>query len=88
MQGDKNVGGLWCHDVLERLEDAVSGTLADDEKAMVTAHVTGCTQCEKFGARYAAMIDVLKREGVTRDLVSDDGGLRADRLLAHIWRAT
>jgi anti-sigma factor RsiW len=88
MQHDKNVAGLWCHEVLARLEDAVSGTLDDDEKARVTAHVAGCAQCEKFGARYAALIDTLRRQGAERGIEKDDDDARAERVLAQVFQSS
>lgn len=81
MQGDTFLGGFWCSEVLGRLEDAVDGTLPDDEKCKVEAHVHVCDQCARFGARYAALVGALKgkREGTVGD------SERVARVLAQVW---
>lgn len=62
MQGEQNVGGLRCSEVLAALSDYVDGALDPAEKAKVEAHVTGCNLCARFGGSFAAMLDAVRAQ--------------------------
>jgi|JI10StandDraft_1071094.scaffolds.fasta_scaffold2608523_2 anti-sigma factor RsiW len=53
---EKNIAGLWCHEVADQLEDYVAGTLTSEARTQLEAHVAECQHCASFGARYAALI--------------------------------
>ena len=56
MANQREVGGLACSEVLARLGDYVDGDLPRAETARVDVHLAGCTVCERFGGRYAAVV--------------------------------
>jgi anti-sigma factor RsiW len=58
--GERNVGGLWCREVLGLLDRYVDGTLEADELASVQAHVRGCDHCARFGGAYARVVSALR----------------------------
>ncbi|HHO49891.1 MAG TPA: hypothetical protein ENK18_03240 [Deltaproteobacteria bacterium] len=76
-------GGLWCHEVLERLDAYVDGSLPSDQRAAIEAHLAACDQCERFGGAYALLVGALRRGlGAARPLGSE----RARRLERHLQR--
>lgn len=84
MRGERRVAGLWCSEVLARLERAVEGTLADDERRQVEAHVAECPACAQFGARYAELVDALRLRA--SGAADEDEQRRATRVLDAVWR--
>lgn len=56
MQGDRRVGGLWCHEVLALLSDYLDGELAAEDKSLIDAHLSVCDVCERFGGDFAHII--------------------------------
>lgn len=56
LPGEREVGGLWCSEVLTRLDAFAEGELSDADRAQVHAHVAGCSVCERFGQHYAALV--------------------------------
>ena len=66
---ERDVGGLTCSAVLERLGDYVDGDLATADVARVDAHLRGCTVCERFGGRYARVVHAARdRLGAAHDV--------------------
>jgi RNA polymerase sigma-70 factor, ECF subfamily len=66
---ERDVGGLTCSAVLERLGDYVDGDLMRAEVARVDAHLRGCTVCERFGGRYARVVhEARERLGAAHDV--------------------
>ena len=61
MPADRFVGGLYCHEVLERLSDYLDGELLPGSRASVQEHLAGCDVCERFGGRFADAIQTLRR---------------------------
>lgn len=55
MAHDREVAGVRCTQVLERLHDYVDGQLDAAHKAQVDAHLAGCDWCERFGDQYAGL---------------------------------
>jgi len=82
MAGNKQVGGLWCFDVLERLSDYVDGELAAAERAQVEAHLKGCDECTKFGGEFGAVVTRLRERLGARADVPADVAKRLDEALA------
>lgn len=59
---DREIAGMRCRDVLERLSDYVDGDLTQEEIRRVDAHLLGCDRCERFGGRFAEVVAGLRRE--------------------------
>lgn len=53
---ERDVGGIACSAVLERLGEYVDRELPASEVAKVDAHLRGCTVCERFGGRYGRTV--------------------------------
>jgi anti-sigma factor RsiW len=81
MAGNKQVGGLWCFDVLAHLSDYVDGELKADEKAKVEAHLKGCDECTRFGGEFGAVVQGLRAKLASRDDVPADVAQRLDEAL-------
>lgn len=60
MDGEKEIGGLRCRDVLARLGDYLDGSLEPDGRAAVEAHVHACDNCARFGGVYARTVHALR----------------------------
>lgn len=56
LENEREHGGLSCSEVLARLGDYVDGDLAISERSRVDAHLRGCSVCERFGGRYAGVV--------------------------------
>ena len=78
---DRVIGGLRCRDVLASLSEYVDGELAGSELAALVAHVQGCDQCARFGARFALVLQVLRESAAT-----DHDAARRARLQARLAR--
>jgi anti-sigma factor RsiW len=61
MLPEREVAGLRCGEVLERLGDFLDGELPPDEAARVQAHLRGCSVCERFGGAMAEVVGGLRR---------------------------
>jgi anti-sigma factor RsiW len=87
LTGEREVGGLRCSDVLERLSEYVDGELPPDVVARIHEHLRGCDACERFGTRFAGVVRALRQELAKPDPVDADiaARLRA-RLAAHRGR--
>lgn len=69
VESQRDVGGLTCSAVLERLGDYVDGELPPAERTRVDAHLRGCTVCERFGGRYASVVHAAReRLGASHDV--------------------
>lgn len=56
MSLDDNIAGMTCAEVLAALGDYVDGELAAEARAKVEAHVTRCTNCERFGGMFGEVV--------------------------------
>lgn len=56
----REVAGVWCGEVLERLPDLVDGALSAADADRIRAHVAGCRWCERFGGEYAGLVRALR----------------------------
>lgn len=74
---ERNVAGLWCHEVAELLEGYVAARLDDRARAQVEGHVAECEHCASFGARYAALIDRVKAIAEAADGATEDDEIAA-----------
>lgn len=73
---DDEIGGITCAQVLEVLSDYVDGELDSDVRQRVEAHVSACSNCERFGGVFAQVVQGI-RASVDR---SDDDRPAFDRL--------
>lgn len=73
MSIERQIAGLWCHEVADRLEGFVGGSLVDAERTRVEAHVAECSHCASFGGRYAEL--VRRARGVLDDPATEDAVL-------------
>lgn len=60
LPGEREIGGLRCSEVLERLGEYVDGELPPAVVDQVTAHVAGCDWCEQFGGMFARVVAGLR----------------------------
>ncbi len=72
MKGDRQVAGLWCHEVLDKLSDYIDGELPAAERAQLEQHLKGCDACTRFGGQFAATVTQL-REHLLKDPAVPDG---------------
>jgi anti-sigma factor RsiW len=70
--------------VIARLDGYVAGSLAEEERVAVVAHVSGCPLCEDFGGRYAKTIASIRRIGEALD-THDEAASKA-RVLGRLDR--
>ncbi len=81
---DREVAGLRCRDVLERLSDFLDGELDATAVARVQAHLRGCDRCERFGGQIGTQVADLRRElAAPPPLDMDLAGRLRDRLAAE-----
>lgn len=62
MQGDRKVGGLWCHEVLSMLSDYLDDELEATDRDQMEEHLRGCDTCERFGGEFASAIKTLREQ--------------------------
>lgn len=60
MVAERVIGGVACGEVLALLAEYLDGELGPEALAAVTAHVSACSQCERFGGAYAAVVKALR----------------------------
>ncbi len=57
---ERNVGGLWCHEVLGHLDVFVEGNLDPRTLSAVHTHVGSCDACAAFGVAYSRLVQGLR----------------------------
>ncbi len=57
---ERLVAGLRCSDVLAVLSDYIDGVLDPPTTTRVDEHLRGCDWCEKFGGRFAGIVETLR----------------------------
>lgn len=83
VEHERDVGGLTCSQVLERLGDYVDGEAAADDIARIETHLRGCSVCERFGGRYGRVVHGVRHRLGAPDV--DDAQLeRIRRLIAEL----
>lgn len=69
---NRQVGSLWCFDVLAKLSDYVDGELSADERAQVEVHLASCDECTRFGGEFGAVVTALRvKLGVADDVPAE-----------------
>lgn len=59
----KNVAGITCDQVLEKLSDYVDEVLDVPTRQIIDLHLEGCDWCRRFGGEFGEMLDALKALG-------------------------
>ena len=60
MKGERNVGGLTCGQVLERLSEYLDGDVNGALRLQIEEHLRGCEGCARFGGEFAATVRALR----------------------------
>ncbi len=81
LRGERVAGGLSCSAVLADLSRLLDGELPEAEASLLSAHVSGCDVCERFGRRFAGVLRDL-REGLREPEPLEEGV--AARLRARV----
>jgi anti-sigma factor RsiW len=71
MDGEKDVGGLRCREVLALLSDFLDDALDEPRRVQVVAHVSGCDNCARFGGAFTAAVGALR--GLAREPDASSG---------------
>lgn len=81
MADDREVAGIRCMQVLERLSDYLDGELPRAEVERIDAHLRGCDWCDRFGQRFGAVIARVREElGAPRPMPRASAERLAQRL--------
>ena len=62
MAENRNVGGLFCFEVLAQLSDYVDGELGAEARAKIDGHLKGCDACTQFGGEFGAVVKALQQK--------------------------
>lgn len=81
MAEDREVAGIRCMGVLERLSEYLDGEVPLELRAQIEAHLVGCDWCSRFGGHFSGVVDRLRTE--LRDAQSLDAPV-AERLRRRI----
>ncbi len=76
MKAERELAGLRCSEVLERLSDYVDGALPGDARARIEEHVKGCDLCERFGGRFGSVVRALRERLAEAEPLSEDMAAR------------
>lgn len=57
---DRDVGGIRCFEVLEKLSAYLDGELGPEDVDRINKHLEGCSWCERFGGHFAAVVTALR----------------------------
>lgn len=75
---EKSAGGMTCSEVLAVLSDYLDDELGQTDRARVEHHVRECSVCERFGGRFAGVMQSL-RANLGAPPSIDDGVLEGIR---------
>ena len=77
MSLDREVGGLTCRQVLERLSDYLDDELERPARAQVEEHLRGCEQCLRFGGAIGGMVAAVRGQADAEQPAAVAGRLAA-----------
>ena len=60
MAHDREVAGIRCSEVLQRLSEYFDGELSPEQARAVEAHTAGCDWCARFGADFSQAVGRLR----------------------------
>lgn len=79
---DREVAGIRCREVLERLSAYLDGELPRREVERVEAHLRGCDRCARFGGAFGDVVAGLRRRLGPAEPLSEEVAARLrDRLV-------
>lgn len=81
MAHDREVAGLRCFQVLEKLSEYLDHDLSADETARIDRHLQGCDWCERFGGQMSDVVRALRERLGSPDPVDPDVAERLRRRL-------
>ncbi len=84
MATTRQVGPLWCHEVIALLGDYLDAELSAEQTANVELHLAGCPECTRFGGEFGAVVNALAAQRPSQPPLSP--GL-VQRLEAALRRA-
>jgi anti-sigma factor RsiW len=84
MADEREVAGTTCGEVLAELSDYLDGELSLERRAQLEAHLQGCDVCERFGGRFEALIQAIRRQASSP---SAEEPAVFERLRAYLDRA-
>jgi anti-sigma factor RsiW len=71
MATNRQVGPLWCSDVIALLGDYLDGELTPAQLRDVEQHLAGCPECTRSGGEFGAVVQALaagRRPAVSAEL--------------------
>jgi anti-sigma factor (TIGR02949 family) len=73
---NRNVGGLFCFEVLAQLSDYLDDELEPQARAKIEAHLAGCDACTRFGGEFGAVVTALRTKLKTNESLPEAVRLR------------
>ncbi len=86
MSLDRELAGLTCRQVLDRLGDYLDGDLAPAARAAVETHLRGCDACARLGGAVGAVVGGL-RQRLGGDAPADVAARLSERLAREAGEA-
>ncbi len=83
VEHEREIGGLTCSQVLERLGDYVDGEAPASDVARIETHLRDCGVCERFGGRYGRVVHGV-RHRLGAPTVDDAQLERLRRMIAEL----
>lgn len=59
---ERTIAGIRCGEVLSRLSEFLDGDIGWPLRDQIIQHLGGCQWCERFGGRFSALIESLRKE--------------------------
>lgn len=81
MKHERNVAGILCSEVLDRLSAYLDGELPADDRQRVEQHVRDCELCTRFGGVFAATIHGLRSHLRAAEDLAPDVARRLEQAL-------
>lgn len=81
---DREVAGIRCREVLERLSAYLDGELSAREAARIEAHLQGCDRCARFGGAFGEVVAELRRRLGPAEPLAEGVVARLRDRLAHL----
>lgn len=71
MNGEREVGGVRCGELLAVLSDFIDGSLEPDMRLRMEEHLRGCDACERFGGAFAETVRALRERLAAPEGIGD-----------------
>ena len=84
MANNRQVGTLWCFDILAMLSDFLDGDVTQAEREQIEVHLQGCEECMRFGGEFGSVIRALRKSPEAPLTLSADIEERLKRKLDRI----